>query len=110
MVWPTLGSRTAKEQEQEQCGLVDGVLWQIIPYCMQDFLQLGRWYLAWIEMQPDIIVNVLNCHQRHVVEKLETRQWTVVENAICRCTHKRGTIWNNLCGGSHCGLSLPLLS
>ena len=45
MVWPTLGSRTAKEQEQEQCSFVDGVLWQIIPYCMQDFLQLvdGIW-------------------------------------------------------------------
>ena len=31
-----------------QYGLVDGVLWQIIPYCLQDFLSARRRYLAWV--------------------------------------------------------------
>ena len=53
MVWPTLGSRTAKEQEQEQYGLVGGVLWQIIPYCLQDFLQLVDG--IWLELKCPVV-------------------------------------------------------
>jgi len=35
----------SKSYYKAQYGLVDGVLWQIIPYCLQDFLQLvdGIW-------------------------------------------------------------------
>ena len=34
--------------DKAQYGLVDGVLWQIIPCCVQDFLQLadGIWYVT----------------------------------------------------------------
>ena len=36
---------SSKSFDKAQYGLVDGVLWQIIPYCLQDFLQLvdGIW-------------------------------------------------------------------
>ena len=36
---------SSKSFYKAQYGLVDGVLWQIIPYCLQDFLQLvdGIW-------------------------------------------------------------------
>ena len=46
-----------------QYGLVDGVLWQIIPYCLQDFLQLvdGIWFklkclVAFEHSSPDVVI------------------------------------------------------
>ena len=46
-----------------QYGLVDGVLWQIIPYCLQDFLQLvnGIWLglkclVAFKHSSPDMVI------------------------------------------------------
>ena len=46
-----------------QYGLVDGVLWQIIPYCLQDILQLvdGIWLglkclVAFKHSSPDMVI------------------------------------------------------
>jgi len=53
--------------DKAEYGLVDGVLWQIIPYCLQDFLQLvnGIWLglkclLALKSSSPDMIIKRIN--------------------------------------------------
>ena len=54
---------SSKPFYKAQYGLVDGVLWQIIPYCLQDFLQLvdGIWLglkclVAFKHSSPDIVI------------------------------------------------------
>ena len=52
-----------KSVYKAQYGLVDGVLWQIIPYCLQDFLQLvdGIWLglkclVVFKHSSPDMVI------------------------------------------------------
>jgi len=54
---------SSKSFYKAQYGLVDGVLWQIIPYCLQDFLQLvdGNWLglkclVAFKHSYPDMVI------------------------------------------------------
>ena len=54
---------SSKSFYKAQYGLVDGVLWQIIPYCLQDFLQLvdGIWLglkclVAFKHSSPDMVI------------------------------------------------------
>ena len=54
---------SSKSFYKAQYGLVDGVLWQIIPYCLQDFLQLvdGIWLglkrlVAFKHSFPDMVM------------------------------------------------------
>ena len=54
---------SSKSFYNAQYGLVDGVLWQIIPYCLQDFLQLvdGIWlglkcFVAFKHSSPDMVI------------------------------------------------------
>ena len=54
---------SSKSFYKAQYGLVDGVLWQIIPYCLQDFLQLvnGIWLglkclVAFRHSSPDMVI------------------------------------------------------
>jgi len=54
---------SSKSFYKAQYGLVDGVLWQIIPYCLQDFLQLvdGSWLwlkclVAFKHSFPDLVI------------------------------------------------------
>ena len=57
---------SSKSLDKAQYGLVDGVLWQIIPYCLQDFLQLfdGIWLglkcpVAFKHSSPDMEIKGL---------------------------------------------------
>ena len=54
---------SSKSFDKAQCGFVDGVLWQIIPYCLQDFLRLvdGIWLglkclVAFKHSSPDVVI------------------------------------------------------
>jgi len=54
---------SSKSFYKAQCNLVDGVLWQIIPYCLQDFLQLvdGIWLelkclVEFRHSSPDMVI------------------------------------------------------
>jgi len=54
---------SSKSFYKAQYGLVDGVLWQIIPYCLQDFLQLVHaiWLglkclVAFKHRSPDMVI------------------------------------------------------
>ena len=53
----------ARSLYKSQYGLIDGVLWQIIPYCLQDVLQLvdGIWLglkclVAFKHSSPDMVI------------------------------------------------------
>ena len=54
---------SSKSFYKDQYGLVDGVLWQIIPYCLQDFLQLVdciwlglKCLVAFKHSSPDMVI------------------------------------------------------
>jgi len=60
---PRFHTISSKSVYKAQYGLVDGVLWQIIPYCLQDFLQLvdGIWpglkcLVALKHSSPDMVI------------------------------------------------------
>ena len=57
---------SSKSFYKAQYGLVDGVLWQIIPYCLQDFLQLvdGIW-------PPCTVVLRVHCSADARVDQLQ---------------------------------------
>jgi len=57
-------SRKLEVFSQSSYGLVDGVLWQIIPYCLEDFLQLVddiwlglKCIVAFKHSFPDMVIN-----------------------------------------------------
>ena len=54
---------SSKSFYKAQYGFVDGVLWQTIPYCLQDFLQLVdgiglelKWLVALKHSSPEMVI------------------------------------------------------
>jgi len=97
---------SSKNFDNAQYGLVDGVLWQIIPYCLQDFLQLvddiwlgSKCLVTFKHSSPDMIIKRI---------KVWWVRWPFVfYNEV---TAVGGNpVLSQLCCVSRCSVQLPVL-
>jgi len=95
-----------KSFDKAQYGLVDGVLWQIIPYCLQDFLPLvdGIWLglkclVTFKHSSPDMLINRI---------KVWWVWWPFIFSD--EVTAVGGNpVWSQLRSVSRCSVQLPVL-